>query len=765
MTSTRSSREERKNSSFRRVFRWSMGYNRIVTIFYTLFLLGMLPVAVLLSIIYNLDYYADLSTWEGYTPQQVATQFGEAIRQAFNVQLTSMVIPLAVLFLVVWCARNFGYMQGRRSVDLFHSIPVRRAPLFMGSYLAGLVSALLPLAVSVALTELLCALYHVGGVMANPLLYWQAFAVIALSLISSLTMTAFFMVVSGNPLNWFLMTAATALGWPVTVFLCDQTMNLFLPGYVSVLPATLYTLLCPYFASYAIIPNAFQYLLLNTPETYGEETTQALYSIPLEYVLWWVVFGLVLLGLTVFYYQRRKSECAENSFSFPAARGAVRSLMTIGGALGLGIVVGALLNSNLAYFIGLILGAIVAHTVYQVVITRGFRRFWLTVPAFLVTCILLGGGLYTLYTGGAGYVLRVPDSESVAKAEFTLPGIAGDESKESYLAVSSFYSLGLLNRQGEWESSISPWFGEPEDLNALCTLHSAALSHYPGPYLPFEKEDNGISSDSLGVTYTMKDGSTLKRLYSDLPFYRDDKPLLDALAAVQKTDTIQSYLSFYSTTPKRLTSITVYEDDGHTCYSADNSQLTDEEKENVWNTFVEELNSAAFSNPSLLLTREESLERQQQAREDGSMEDWEDYQYDVTSSERSYTIYVGRIPASELSSSTAALLQGDFSFAVAGVDGSCYTVPKCCTKTRALIDELTEPYGDYTYYDADEDEDPEEDQSAPDEYGDDGWEEFDTSIPEREYTDEESSAEANWEDEDSDSEENNEEEYADEDGE
>lgn len=728
MTSTRSSPEERRNSPFRRVFWWSMGYNRVVTIFYTLFLLGMLPVGVLLSIITNQSYYGDPTNWTDTPVEQVKIFYGDAIRQSFNVQLTSLIIPLSVLFLLVWCARNFGYMQGRRSVDLFHALPVRRTPLFLGIYLAGLVSTLLPLALSIGVTEILCAVHGIGGVMANPALYWEAFAVIALPMTAALTLTVFFMVVSGNPLNWFLMTAATALGWPVTVLCADQTMSAFLPGYVSNLTATFYTVLCPYFAPYAIIPNGFSYMLFTMAEDSIVTDGTQLYTVPLPYLLWWTLFSLALLGLTVFYYNRRKSECAENPFSFPAARGAVRSLMTIGGALGLGLVIGTLLNSNVAYAVGLVVGAVVAHTVYQGVITRGFQQFWKTIPALVLTSGLVAGGLYCLYNGGLGYVSRVPSAADVTKVEFGLPEVPGDEGKESYLAVNSYYNLGLVNARGDWETGISPSFEQQEDIETLCALHQAALHRYPGPYLPFEKQTDYSATSGLTVTYTLKNGGTLKRNYYDLPFYRDDEVLLSALATVQKTQTVQNYQPFYSTQPKRVSSISVYEDDGHTSYSADNSRLSAEEKEKVWQTFVEELNSAEFRNPSTLRTEAESLEllaKQQDGDESGGV-------YNSASMERSYTIYVGRIPASELKPETAALLKGQTSttkdengniIPIVGVDGSSYTVPKCCTRTRALMDELTEPYGEYNNYEAEEDE--EGDASAPQE---DPWLEEDLSF-------------------------------------
>ena len=715
MTSTRFSREERKNSSFRRVFWWSMGYNRIVTIFYTLFLLGGLPVGVLLSIMSNQDYYNDMSKWEGFTPQEVMSQYGEAIRQSFNVQLTTLVIPLAVLFLVVWCVRNFGYMQGRRSVDLFHALPVRRTPLFMGFYTAGLVSTLLPLAVSVGLTELLCAVNGVGGVMAHPGLFWQAALVIALPLIAAMTFTVFFMVVSGNYLNWFLMTAAVAAGWPVTVFLCDQTMSAFLPGYVSVLPGTLYVLLSPYFAPYLIIPNGFYYVFVAMDGvSYTADQSAELYNIPLEYLIWWVAFTAVMLALTLFYYGRRKSECAENPFSFPAARGAVRSLMTVGGALGLGLVLGTLLDTNLAYLIGLIVGGVVAHTVYQAVITRGFRKFWMTVPAFVVTAAIIGGGLYTLYTGGAGYVMRLPDASKLERAEFSLPDVSGDEGKECYLAVTNGGDMSLLDEHRDYEADIYPAFREQGDVESLVALHSAVLEKYPGPYLPFGKQVDYNVTQTLTANYYGKDGSVLKRSYS-VPVYRDDEAILSALAQVQKREPIQYNCPFYSTTSKRVNAISLTRYTKEYEYDASNYDLTAEQREQIWNTFVEELNSPSFRNPSALLTPEES--QAQQARYADEAED----EWTAVNQEPIYFINVNAIPKKELDPRTLALIEREYSGEklITGVGSTSYTVPECCTKTRQLIDEFTEANGEYYYYNQDEeDEDEEYDQSAPGEYND-----------------------------------------------
>ena len=696
MTSTRSSREERKNSSFRRVFWWTMGYNRVLTFFYTMFVVGALPVGVLLGIIGNRDYYTDMSNWTESTPEEVAQMFGDTVRQSFNVQLTSLVIPLAILFLLVWCARNFSYMHGRRSVDLFHALPVRRTPLFMGTYAAGLISMLVPLAVSVGLTEVVCVTNGIRGVAGSPALFWQAFGLMALTMTASMTFTVFFMVVSGNLLNWFLSVSAVALGWPVICAIANFTMSAFLPGYVSVLPMALYTALSPYFAVYSIIPNGIYYMLASIQDgSYSVEPDGVIYNIPVEFVIWWVCFTLLLLALSVFYYGRRKSECAENAFSFPAARGAVRSLMTIGGSLGLGLVVGTLLDNNTAYFAGIVIGAVVAHTVFQVVITRGFRRFWVTIPAFVVTMALIGGGLYTLYTGGLGYVSRIPQAGDVERVDFTLPSVPGDESKECYLAVNNGGGITLLNKEMEWEDQLTPYFSKQGDVDAMCQFHSQVLTKYPGPYLRFGKKMDYNNMQNFTVTYTLKDGRTLQRDYT-LPLYQDDENLLSALATVQKLPTYQSYILYYSLKADLVLSLDVYKYNEKSEYSAGNNELTAEQKKQVWATFTQEMNSPDFSEPSDLVTAEE-------AEKESNAEAAEDENGISSGSSDSFTISFDSIPLDQISPEIRALITEEYQHPIVAVEGISINVPQCCTKTRKLIDDLTKQNGETYYYNEDED--------------------------------------------------------------
>jgi hypothetical protein len=169
-------------------------------------------------------------------------------------------------------------------------------------------------------------------------------------------------------------------------------------------------------------------------------------------------------------------------------------------------------------------------------------------------------------------------------------------------------------------------------------------------------------------------------------------------------------------------SIAIYRTTDEYEYDASNDQLTQEEKKKIWNTFASELSSAAFRNPTDLLTREESqklIERNGQSDPDEPVLQGEGNQ-------NTYTINVSAIPMRELSEETKAFIEreGESQSTILGMDSSSYSVPECCVKTRKLIDKLTENNSTYYYYN-EEDED-EEDEFDEEDFGDEsaeGWQE------------------------------------------
>ena len=141
MTSTTSSIRRRKE--FRETYLWSLKKNRGMMALMALLLFMALPM-ILMTIMAN----ARNNTKEIYTPEM----WTQTYMQSFRSLIPILAIPITLIFVVVLSVFLFSYMHQKRSVDLFHALPVGRSPMLLGRLLAGLTALLAPLLRNFALT-------------------------------------------------------------------------------------------------------------------------------------------------------------------------------------------------------------------------------------------------------------------------------------------------------------------------------------------------------------------------------------------------------------------------------------------------------------------------------------------------------------------------------------------------------------------------------------------------------------------------------------
>ncbi len=443
-----------------------MKSSRLLAFIYLIATLIIMPGSVLLSIVSYQDSYSDLSQWPGETLEAVRGYYARSVVSGFEMAIGTGLFVLLCGFVLCFCGKAFSYMHARRSVDLYHAVPVRRTPMLMGKYAAVLVQLLLPLTLSTVLCHVLVT---VNQIALDPLYFWMRLVSFALLTAACVTFVMLFMVVSGTLPSAFLTMICVTIGWPVLTSVADTTMSRFLPGYVSVMADELNTLFSPFFGLMKELQYSFVSVLF-----YGfdDDFMPAEPEMSLRpWLIWWVALTVVMLALAIFYYNRRKSETAENYFSFPVIRGIVRGLMAIVVGLETGLVLGDMLDSNAAYLAGILAGAAAAHIFYQFVLTHSFRGFWKTIPAFVLSVVVAGGFLGALYTGGLGYVTRVPDAAEVEKVEFSLPTLNADGSMEGYLAQR--LSFDLHDKEEEYLSEPALLFAKEGDIAAIGARHDA----------------------------------------------------------------------------------------------------------------------------------------------------------------------------------------------------------------------------------------------------------------------------------------------------
>lgn len=330
-------------------------------------------------------------------------------------------------------------------------------------------------------------------------------------------------------------------------------------------------------------------------------------------ILWWVLVTAVLLVGCILVYRKRKSEAAENNFSYPVLRIIIRFI--ISGAMGLGCAIffGSLSKSNVVFYVTAVLASLLTHGITQVIWVRGFRELTRSLIYYAGLAVAMAVFFVGVATGGQGYVNRIPAVENVDYIRMELPGFHYDDSKETYLynRSSSNLSVDRIDPESEEEEpvsfSVNPKLRELESIQTIQALHQVIIDQYETPYLPVQETGDYRCT----LTYTLKDGSQLVRGYT-LPGQDQDlgntddyteephgtPELLKAMADVVHLDELQAFtlLDFY--TPDRVENVRVEEEDEEgnmTLHREPAKELTDKQKKTVWDTFLAELNSDHFA--------------------------------------------------------------------------------------------------------------------------------------------------------------------------
>lgn len=693
MTLTESSRKGTALAQFRQIYRWQLKRSRLISILCLGLTLLCFTVVHLCESARNYhDYFnSPDSWWENVTQEYLAKQFSNAVAYNLKSEIATILIPLLLMFLITSTIQTFQYMHKRRSVDLFHALPIRRTPLLLGNMAAiGTV-----LAVITILNLSICgvadmAMGATGDYNAGWLLGLMGYMLLLLA--ASLCGTVFLLVSCGTVSSAVIAGILLTVGWPLLVICGASIIQDSLPGCQLVASGPVLTALTPYLALF--VPYSNGELLLTSAlfgvDTYDSNAVFGSAPMSVGLILWWVLVTAVLLVGCILVYRKRKSEAAENNFSYPVLRIIIRFI--ISGAMGLGCAIffGSLSKSNVVFYVTAVLASLLTHGITQVIWVRGFRELTRSLIYYAGLAVAMAVFFVGVATGGQGYVNRIPAVENVDYIRMELPGFHYDDSKETYLynRSSSNLSVDRIDPESEEEEpvsfSVNPKLRELESIQTIQALHQVIIDQYETPYLPVQETGDYRCT----LTYTLKDGSQLVRGYT-LPGQDQDlgntddyteephgtPELLKAMADVVHLDELQAFtlLDFY--TPDRVENVRVEEEDEEgnmTLHREPAKELTDKQKKTVWDTFLAELNSDHFA--------------------------WTYQETTSTVGETCYYIDVdANWPGTEWPEKLETLIRensdlGDFDPEIKSklTMNSLYyfSVPKSCTKTRALIDKM-----------------------------------------------------------------------------
>lgn len=474
MTSTILS--NRESQQFKSLYLWSLRRHMGISILYALLLFLIFP-GVLIVNSMNRNYSVDL------------------VYSLFPL----LVIPLTMLFTLIFSALHFSYMHNKRRVDLFYSLPARRNTMLLARLCAAVTHVLVPLLANCLIAGLciagnpqLMSSYRSYSEYSNPVYLVQVVFYLCLAVLASLLFSLFISVCCGTTMDSILSILVINGVFPVLVLLVTEVSSSLLPGIevnLSVLPFV-YTMLCPYGSM------ASCYL------SYGGISLSA---VNLQwYTWWWIFFVAAMLAATLLINRRRKSESAENAWAFAVPNIVIRIVVSITAGLGGGFLIAQSMDGLISQFLlGMLLGAVVAHMVLEAIYSRGLRKVLRSFPYLggsvaLLVCYLL----FMLY-GMNGLIYRVPAASEVAQVTLSI-------SDNEYVGYSRINHTGYSYVEMDDYQWQTPILTDQETVQWITALQEETLGETRRlQYNSFRSYGYSM----LEFTYQLNDGSTLKRSY------------------------------------------------------------------------------------------------------------------------------------------------------------------------------------------------------------------------------------------------------------
>lgn len=333
---------------------------------------------------------------------------------------------------------NYRFMYGKRSSDLYFSLPIKKGKLFDIQYVLGLVVIFVPLLINLILSMSL--IYQKEpNVFFLPML--ESIIGIVFFLIAQYTLFVFFAHKCNNMLDAvfintsYLVLPAILIG-SCAAFFSNQVGNIMVSN--AGWSEDFFTILNPDFISFISLPyTAIVYAFKVFTEAYNKLQTNA--SIIDLFSWWMLVYWIIVMGATYFFgrksFIQRREEYAENRstslLTYPCVSTAITFLLL-------------LLVINVMDSL-LILPLIIIFLIYMAMMFFANRRIKIKIKYFIIFGVMFvsvyGCSIIFNTTQGFGIIQEVPNQSEIASVgvDYSFPKSksfkVGNEDAKNYSGI------------------------------------------------------------------------------------------------------------------------------------------------------------------------------------------------------------------------------------------------------------------------------------------------------------------------------------------
>ncbi len=432
---------------------------------------------------------------------------------------------------------TFRFITGKKTVNVYYSLGIKRTRLFTAKYLSGLTL----IAASVVLPMLVSLIVNMVRLGTNRYMllafFYLTFGMLSLT-VFSYTLTAFVCSLVGTTFEGCLFTCILIV-FPEIFFTCLQGLIASLVfgsayGYGFTAEYRRETL-SQKFSNF----NPLRYLseglfTFSTAmpdgrhKSYDTGSEEVWHNPNFLPVIIWLLVSVIVFAFAMFFYERRKAEIG-------GFIGKNKPLNFIGvflvGIFGFTLVFDLLEKKSIA--LAIIVSAVVFAVIYAVlniVLLRNMKLFvknLYTLPVQLAIVALIFVFFATGYFGSAN---KIPEVSEIASAKITS-------------VYSSYAEYGGGNYNYYFYDLTMPpgvpagLYESEKDIEFVRSINKQIID--AGKQKPHVMDDeyNGVAPYEIRILYTLKDGSTVKRRY-----YGITEDILKQMQKEAETDYYKSFL-------------------------------------------------------------------------------------------------------------------------------------------------------------------------------------------------------------------------------
>ena len=421
-----------------------------------------------------------------YTPASVFLFYILTIGMAFA-------IPIIML----------SYMQNKRAVDVFHSLPYTRNELLGANLLSGILYIMIPMVINFSIIAAVSLKFPDARPLAvlSEIFFWLA------PVMGTMAITTLACVLVGTAFDSFLFACGLHIT-PLVLWLIHYGLSsAFLLGYENdLVQLTSLAKLSPALMRMPYIGFTANRNFLLQSIMKSEITTSVV----------WIFISLALFALSFFSYNRRKSEQAETATEKGPLSMLLRAVGTASGGLCLAVLFSSTLSISYTEtaFLGFtFLGSLIVYLVGDVIISkriRNLKKAFLPGAVFSLAVVMVTSAFFFDIFG---FSTKVPEESEIESVQ-----IGG----QSWTYRGRFYNQPDYRLEAEK-------FTSPEMIEAVLAFHQSQSDYIEETGVAEARRIYDWGTDYTfnfaNIRYNLKNGKQIIRRYSR-PFFQDTENVL-----------------------------------------------------------------------------------------------------------------------------------------------------------------------------------------------------------------------------------------------